>query len=297
MVVNTQTIGRQSHPDVASSEDGRYVVIWNDEIAEPDIQIKARLYDSSGNARGAELLINDPNSPTLLEATAVSADASGAFVVVWCAQAPSGAAENLQARRFDENGVARGAAFRVDEPGTTPTFAVDVVMAADGSFVVAWFDSTNIAWIRRYGADGAALAAPEPVSEGPVSFFGSPADIAIAQQAGGGWLLTWLEVINPEIPETTVSGRVIDAEGKPRGSELEISTDPVGNRRSPAVASLGNGRFINAWSSATGRSEANIHARRIEVSFGDLVPAGAALTLVSLGGAALYLAARRRRRR
>lgn len=79
----------QSHAAVAENASGRTVVVWRDVISPTTSAIKARIYNSSGNALTGELVINDQAGEQDSDPT-VAINDSGQFVVAWSALLDTG---------------------------------------------------------------------------------------------------------------------------------------------------------------------------------------------------------------
>src|SRR5262245_8509153 len=79
--VHTTTTGNQAFPGVSVDRRSDFVVVWTD-YQGGGIEIKARLFDRSGKALGAEFRANAYTTGTQA-APAVALDAGGNFVVVW----------------------------------------------------------------------------------------------------------------------------------------------------------------------------------------------------------------------
>jgi hypothetical protein len=184
--------------DVAMAADGRFVVVWRglDEAGLP--AVFARRFAADGTPMGDEITVNDPLAAGVgevaLRSPAVSINAAGHFVVAWakgrlgllgvpgdvfdcgfeavvCAGAST---HSVRARRFRQDAAepervvaSSGTVVGVINSGLPAGVGlgaqidrVDLAMAADDAFVVAWTRFAAMAGIspgvraQRFSADG-----------------------------------------------------------------------------------------------------------------------------------------------
>jgi hypothetical protein len=164
--VNTYTPTTQGLVDVATDDDGNFVVVWRSGSffdGDPgqdgsSYGIFAQRYASGGQKVGAEFLVNAytfgaQESPT------VDVDSDGDFVVVW--EQRGG---DVFARRFASSGQPLGTDFQVstytDRLNAEPQIALD----PDGDFTIVWFDNSGGldghgrgVFARRYASTGTLL--------------------------------------------------------------------------------------------------------------------------------------------
>jgi hypothetical protein len=195
--VNSYTTGRQLYPSVAADADGDFVVVWASyEGVFPDdyLDVRGQRYDASGNAVGAEFLVNTYTS-SVQSWPSVAVDADGGFVVVWQSWGNAGS-DNLgysvQAQRYDASGNAIGAEFQVN-PSTTHEQGLPSVAAdEDGGFVVVWASGASAGPIsiqgQRYDASGNAIGAELQVNTYTTSHQWGP---SVAADADGGFVVVW----------------------------------------------------------------------------------------------------------
>lgn len=92
--VNSETSADQRRPDVATLDNGNFVVLW-DRNGFENYAIKGQLFDSTGSPLGNEFLIHDTPGDFYFRNIAPRADGfpSGGFVVVWHSDPKSGPVE------------------------------------------------------------------------------------------------------------------------------------------------------------------------------------------------------------
>jgi hypothetical protein len=142
--VNTTTGVVAGAPAVSASLAG-FLVAW---AADVDVsrEVLAQRYTSSGAPAGGEFRVNAYTTGTQSE-PAVAAQ-SGGFVVTWSSAGEYGT-KSVFARRYDQNGAAKGSPFRVNASTTGNSAASSVTISNLSDFVVTWTAPT--------GADGSGL--------------------------------------------------------------------------------------------------------------------------------------------
>jgi hypothetical protein len=134
--VNTHTASTQSYADVASDAAGNFVVTWMSYAEDGDnLGVFARRYDTAGTPGGAFRV--NAYTQYSQRAPAITADASGAFVVAWHSEWQDGQEQAVIGARVSPQGVP-GAEFRLNT--YTTGYQVVPALAADngGNVVAVW---------------------------------------------------------------------------------------------------------------------------------------------------------------
>jgi len=119
-------------------------------------------WPQQGNPVGPEFRINTYTT-NIQNEPAVTADASGNFVVVWDSANQDGSLLGVFGQRFGSSGAPLGPEFRVNTSTADLQFAPSVAADSAGNFVVAWtsYQDGNLDGIfaRRFGGLGPAALA------------------------------------------------------------------------------------------------------------------------------------------
>lgn len=136
--VNMFTSGNQTFPEIATVENGGFVIVWeSDEQDGSGKGIFARSYDSDGSPAGIEFQVNtiingDQSSP------AIASGPNGGFIVTWESDGQDGNGDGVFAQRFDLTAAPVGIEFPVNSYTSGDQVSPAVAMSADGNFIVAW---------------------------------------------------------------------------------------------------------------------------------------------------------------
>ena len=188
--VNVFTTGDQEDADIAVSDTGDFVVVWESESQDGSYDgVFGRRLDSTGQPLGGEFAVNtyvpgDQDDPSL----AVGPD--GTFVVAWEDDTQLDADDSIWARFFDAAGVPLDTPFQV-ETSTGYQFSPQVAFDGDGQAIIVWDGSeagnlfSGDIFARSYSVDGQPTSDEVPVFEGaghqilPVVAFGDRDGIVV----------------------------------------------------------------------------------------------------------------------
>jgi len=160
-VVNTYTTDKQSYPAIARSDDGGFLVVWNDEsgLDGDGRGTFGRLFDGQGDAVTGEFQVNTYTTGSQ-DGPVAAFLSDGSFAVAWTSRqlgvpAQDGDDAAVVARRFDALGTALGSELAVNAYTTGSQERPTIAPSGTGGFVVAW-QSGNSAGVGEDG-DGTGV--------------------------------------------------------------------------------------------------------------------------------------------
>ncbi|HEY9843057.1 MAG: hypothetical protein ACAI44_30460 [Candidatus Sericytochromatia bacterium] len=225
--VNTYTIDNQSDADIAMDEDGNFVVVW--QSARQDIDevlggVYARHFDAEGVPLTSEIHVNTFTADAQFE-PALAMDDDGNYAIVWTSSNTSGDESNgVFGRRFDAEGAPRdNQEFHVNTVTEGEQQKPQVAMDGDGDFTVSWTDFRDPGDLenkygitgQRYDADGAPQGDPFRISSPPDDDSTQVQDSpAMAMDAAGNFVVVWMHLVPPPVPEFDIKGRRFNSKGK-----------------------------------------------------------------------------------
>jgi len=266
-IVNGDVSGYEGVEDLSVAPGGAFVVAWTALSFDLDLDVRARRFSAQGVAQGGDFPISETTIGFQVEPS-ISMAPDGSFVALYQGYNATGDIGAF-ARRFDREGRAVGAEFRVNEATGELLAGTRVKVAPDGTFVVSWarvaYTPQDIgAFVRRFDANGAPLGPPFRVDTQGVSTYP-----VTAFDAAGRFVVAWMS--NPGgQSDYDVRARRFDALGAPLGPEFGVNTFSAGQQYRPVLGSDAVGNFVVAWTSLGQADAADVYAQR----FGGLRPAG-----------------------
>jgi serralysin len=242
-LVNTTTTDGQFGPTITALVGGGYVISWTDGSPVTSFSTKFQRYDAAGNKVGGEVTANAATGGFQINFGVVATD-NGGFAVAWL----DAGTDDVEYRRFDADGVALDATDRVlASPGNQSDLAVAPLGTG---FVIAVRDTgSGISDIRvqRFLANGNATG---PIIDVAVSA-NSEQNPAIAELAGGGFAVAWLDATTDRIRL-----RAFDSSGVETIAALNLSTGSQVSE--PTITALANGNIVVAWGDGSDTVRARI---------------------------------------
>lgn len=242
--VNTVIAGAQSAPAVAMDAQGRFVVVY----AAPDADgngIYARRYAASGSALdAAPFRVNVGTAGRQVEPD-VAAAPDGATVVAWSEVFPAeDYLTRVSFRLFAANGrPTTGDVIADTEVSSDGLSRVSVAMQTDGSFVIAYEnstrgDETGAMETAGFSATGALLKNSNEVQFRSLHGKFSP---SIAT-AGSGYVLASDDAVL-DLYEDVAYVHHLDAQGAPLGPVLALNDPRRNNSESTSISGTPSGQF------------------------------------------------------
>jgi hypothetical protein len=255
--VNLFVTGEQLFPAVAGEIDG-FIVVWqSDDDTGPtvDLNIAARVYDSTGAPVTGELLVNE-GTDGAQEVPAIAAS-GGNFLAVWQSATSAGSdntTTSIQARWI--LGGFGAASFQVNEhPPVMADIAPAVAVFPGGAAIVVWESFGSIGndadryaiQARRFSAAGAP-GAQFQVNSYTDDDQRSPAVVA---DADGRFVAAWQSFGSSgnDADGWSVQVRGFGANDAPLAGDRQANTFVTGDQWVPALAIDADGDVALAWES------------------------------------------------
>lgn len=254
VLINTFIEDDQFFPRVAVSEDGSFLVVWQSDEPDSDVNVdrkfvRCQAFDADANPVGSELLVN-----TLLtgEAVDINADVAalkgGGYVLVWRSRKSPGPDPNMsiQARLVGANGAAQGGQYQVNSLLGKSEKDPTVTELADGGFLVVWTDPEVHG--RRFTADG------NPVGDDfQINTFttGAEAEPDAVLGLNGQVLVVWKDAEEAG-DDREIRGRLFRQNLTAQGSDFRINTFTTGVQDNVKAGDYGLFGFFVVWESEGG---------------------------------------------
>jgi len=251
VMVNTSTEDDQFFPRVAVSADGSFLVVWQSDEPDSDVNVdrkfvRSQAFDADANPLGSELLVN-----TLLtgEAIDIGADVAalkgGGYVVVWRSRKSAGDDDGLgiQARFVNADGSVKGGQFQVNSlVGESENFPA-VTALENGGFFAVW--TQDGVFGREFMANGTPLGDEFQVSTLAI---GRKTDTDVVLGQDGRVLVVWRDEEEGDT-DREIRGRVLSQNLAGQGNDFRINTFTDGVQTNVQVGDYGPAGFFVVWES------------------------------------------------
>jgi Ca2+-binding RTX toxin-like protein len=251
-LVNTNTVGEQRIPTITSLNNGDFVIIW--ETHHTDIAIVGQLFDSAGNKKGGEFIINSANilTPNLTGSPGYSIDAleNSGFIVTWGTSDPSligrKALGGVAAQLFDNSGIAVGDRFLVSTDNTISQIS-SVSSLVGGNFVITYTVNGSLSVAAQLYDSGGNKIGGEFIVNETINDTGFKFGPKIAALEDGGFIITWAADQGGSNALKSIEAQRFDALGNKAGSEFTVSTPQEFVSNLPVVTGLAEGGYLFIW--------------------------------------------------
>ena len=187
------------------------------------------------------------------------ADAAGNFVVTY-GGGRGGDPGEIFAARFDANGNALGAEFRVNTTARGSQSNSSIAMSPAGDFVIVWMDDTNdTSTATNYGIYGQRFNAQGVPQGAEFRCNTTVANMQMLPSVGmddaGNFVVVWHSNgqdvhTKPKGTSAGIYGQRFSADGARLGGEFAVNTYKPGTQNYACVAMDGAGNFVVSWKSS-----------------------------------------------
>jgi hypothetical protein len=180
--INTTTTYSQARPDIAITQNGEFVVIWeswNQDIATPSgYGIFGQRFDANGIKIDGEFQINTYTNDYQWYGDILAMDA-GNFVVAWCSWQQDGHDGGIYLQRFDAQANKTGPEVRVNNSTAFYQWLPQLSRVGQENFAVIWSSWKQDGhregiYTKIFRQDGKAMTFGERVNETTQSFQWEP---------------------------------------------------------------------------------------------------------------------------
>ncbi len=237
IVVNTVSEGQQRNPDIAMEDNGKFVVVWEDDADDNGFsQILARGFNADGTERFSDILVNtvadgEQRNPS------IAMEDNGKFVVAWEDDADGNEFYQILARGFNASGTERFSDILVNTVADGEQLEPDIAMEDNGNFVVVWEDDQDGNGIYQILARGFNANGTERFSDITVNTIadGQQSKPSVAMRSNGSFVVTW-EDDSDGNGFYQILARGFDGDGEETIGFFEVNSNAAGQQRKPVVA-------------------------------------------------------------
>jgi hypothetical protein len=266
--VNSYTTNNQNISSVTMDNAGDFVVTWQSNQDGSGAGIYAQRYKSDGSLNGSEFRVNSYTANTQ-NASAVSMDGDGDFVVTWSSGSYNGNTQDgsgfgIYAQRYNSAGAVQGSEFRVNSYTTSTQNYPAVAMSDDGDFVVAWqsFGQDGFAsgiYAQRYKSDASLNGSEFRVNSYTDNQQTNP---LVALDSDGDFVITW-QSYGQDGSAYGLYAQRYKSDGSLNGSEFKVNSYTDSYQTNSSLAMDNAGDFVATWNSEAQDNSGNgVFARR-----------------------------------
>lgn len=263
--ISNASFHSQSKLEFAALKGGGFIAVWMDSSdADYDHAVRGQRFDSNGGEVGEEFFVNQ-NNARLQGDPAVTALATGGFLVTWVHETSGEGVFDIRGQIFDASGARVGNEFAAN----TTTFGFDtapsVAALSGGGFVVAWehAEETGEDHVRAqvFTASGAKVGGEIVATDTSPGDKVAPDVIALN---GGGFVVGWYSW------GPGPRAQLFDNAGNKVGSAFSIKDQVAGLQSTADFVALPGGGFVATWADDGGyRSGSNTGSQGIWVQIFD----------------------------
>lgn len=247
--VNTYTNNNQNYPKVATTPDGKAIVVWESEGLDGDGHtVAAQRYHADGSKWGNEFVVNTETKSTQSQPTVAVGD-DGSHIIFWRSKDQDGSGFGVYAQRYSSAGNKIGSEFRINEETNSNQDLAYAAYHSNGNLMVIWESSDQDGkageiYARVYDA------AFNDISNGEFrvnTFINGWQNTARIVAVPNGFIVVW-ESLNFDSERLTIVFKRFSSAGVPLMTmEQQVNTREICDQKNPDIATLADGTFAIVW--------------------------------------------------
>jgi hypothetical protein len=247
--VNTTTANSQAQPAITGLQGGGFAVVW--ESAGQDGSgsgIYGQRYDSSGVKAGGQVRINATTAGDQTD-PAITALASGGYVVAWVSAGQDGSGLGVYAQRYSAAGTKVGGQIRVNNTTAGDQSSPSIATVEGDGFVVAWQsagqDGSGLGiFAQRFTSAGTKIG---PQLRANTVITGDQRTPSVAALDDGGFVVGWVSAGDGD--GFGIFGQRYATDGTKVGVQFRVNTTSAGDQDQPTLSGFQDGGYMVAWAS------------------------------------------------
>ncbi len=285
-VVNTTTTANQYTPDVASLDDGGFIVAWSTSTGSSGdgsaYGSYMQRYDSAGVKVGGETLINTTTSndqyyPRMTELS------NGDLLITWSSQHDG--SWDIYHKLYDSSGNVLQDETKVNTVTAGSQDLAVVASLADGGYAISWEqqdastgDGREVKY-RVYNSDGTARTDELTANTYITSHQDQP---SIAGLLDGSFMIVWTSRDQDGSYDGIFTQRFA-ADGSKIGLETQVNTESINDQYMSDITALSDGGYYIVWTSRSQDGDSTgIYGQRYDVD-GNAIGAETQINTTTVG--------------
>jgi len=247
-LVNTHTSNNQRYSDIASYNDGSFIVVWQSENQDGDgYGIFAQLYNANGSSTSSEFQVNTSILNNQYEPS-IATNVDGNSLITWTSGAEL--STDIIAQLLDNYGNTIGNEFIVNTHTDYWQTTSKVAALQNGDFVIVWDSvyqdgSAHSIHAQQYDAYANSIGSEFQVNTYAEHMQSVP---SVAALSDGGYVVAW-ESYEQDGSQKGIYAQRFDENGNTVSSEFQINTYTNQDQGEPIITELNDGGFVVSWES------------------------------------------------
>lgn len=257
----------EERPVIETLADGRLLIVWDSKWGDYAYDEYMDMFESPGvrfkiaTAEGDFVTDELAANTTLLglqHKSDVAPLPGGGFVVVWqSATWQNESDSDVYFQRFNSLGEKVGDETIAHKPGLKEQEMPTVASLSNGSFLIAWVNTTNsgvqVLRVRLFDSNGEPVAPEFSLPTPPTSMLGYMNPGLIARSEDAGFVIVW--AWENKYPEkiTNIWGLMLDPTGTALGEPTAYNAWESMIKVQPSIAPFAEGGWMTTW--ADGKSQ------------------------------------------
>ncbi|MEH6836649.1 beta strand repeat-containing protein, partial [Falsihalocynthiibacter arcticus] len=251
--VNSYTAGHQLNAEIAALSDGGWVITWESNGQDGNLTgVFSQAFNADGTTQGSETRVNTHTTSSQYNQQ-ITALSDGGWVITWQSIGQDGGGSGIYAQAYNADGTTQGGETQVNTYTTLSQTEPQIAALSDGGWVITWESSgqdgeSNGIYAQTYNANGTPQGGEVPVNTYTVGDQNTPQVTALSD---GGWVITWVSV-DQDGDLRGAYAQAYNADGTPRGGEVQVNTETTGQQQFPTITALSDGGWVVTWTSPDG---------------------------------------------
>lgn len=255
IIVNTDTAGHQSDPDVAMDKDGNFVVVWTDDTDNNGAtQVYMRGFHADGSERFARKTVNQVGTRDQYQARVAMAP-DGEFAVSWTDTRAAKEKPQIWVRGFHADGSQAFAERAVADEVAGTRVKSDIFMDKLHRIVVVWEDDgdgngSTQAKFRILNADGTSKTGVKTANTKARGNQNGPS--VGGKQDGSKFIISWTDIETSAKAPYHIMARTFDQNGDQVDADFTLSAASAKNQNSQACMNNAGNAMVSWYDPASG---------------------------------------------
>ena len=245
--VPTNTTTVQQLPDIASFDDGGYIITWTSEGHQDShgTGVYAQRFDASHNEVGSETQVNTHTTYDQMDSK-VTTFSDGSYTITWQSNYQLSKAYEVYGQQFNSDGSTKGSEFLINTTIDNSQYDPSIATLDNDRFIVTWSESLGAEISAQiFNINGDKVGGEILVNTYTLDTKLTPTVTSITD---GGFLISWNSTLQ-DGDFYGIHAQRFDATGNKISEEFQLSDNTAGFQKDVSLTSLNDGRVVASFTS------------------------------------------------